>query len=33
MCDFISWKEVKTEKGKEILFLMYNDIYNTARGR
>jgi hypothetical protein len=29
MCEFISWKEV----GDEILFLTWNDIYNTPRGK
>ena len=34
MCDFISWKEITTaDGGAEILFLTYEDIYNTKRGR
>jgi hypothetical protein len=33
MCEFISWKEVKTKEGTEILFLTSNDIYNTKRGK
>ena len=35
MCEFISWKEVTTADGKdvEILFLTYDDIYNSKRGR
>jgi hypothetical protein len=32
MCEFISWKEIKTAKGMEILFLTHDDIYNTSRG-
>jgi hypothetical protein len=34
MCDFISWKVVRTaDGGMEILFLTYDDIYNTKRGK
>jgi len=33
MCEFISWKEIDTEKGKEILFLTAYDIFSTKRGR
>ena len=33
MCEFISWKEVKTAEGTEIFFLTYDDIYNTKRGK
>lgn len=33
MCKFISWKEVETDKGKEILFLTAYDIFSTKRGR
>ncbi len=29
MCDFISW----IEKNDEILFLTYDDVYNTKRGK
>ena len=29
MCEFISW----IEKDKDVLFLTYNDIYNTKRGK
>jgi hypothetical protein len=32
MCEFISWKEVKTASGTEILFLTHDDIFNTSRG-
>ena len=32
MCEFISWKEIKTKTGTEILFLTHDDIYNTSRG-
>jgi hypothetical protein len=32
MCDFISWKEIKTQEGTEILFLTHDDIFNTSRG-
>jgi hypothetical protein len=33
MCEFISWKEFKTDAGTEILFLTYDQIYNSKRGR
>lgn len=33
MCEFISWKEIKTaDGGAEILFLTHDDIFNTSRG-
>jgi hypothetical protein len=32
MCEFISWKEIKTPTGTEILFLTRDDIFNTSRG-
>ena len=34
MCVFISWKEVRrTDGATEILFLTYDDIYNSKRGK
>jgi hypothetical protein len=34
MCEFISWKEVTDTNGDvQILFLTYDDIYNSQRGR
>lgn len=33
MCEFISWKEIKTADGSmELLFLTHDDIFNTSRG-
>ena len=32
MCEFVSWIEVKTDEKTEILFLTYDDIFNTSRG-
>ena len=32
MCEFLSYIEEETGKGKKYLFLTYNQIFNTPRG-